>query len=137
MSPRHTRNVEKNPAVTLTLESGTEVVIIEGESHATRAEPDDLGVRLTQAFGKYADAGYAPEPDAWVGQDGGGLRIITPRRAMAWFDFPPTAPASRSEPEQVWPYGQTLSHWSATPLRRTEGEGAPCPPPAAGPPWQC
>lgn len=88
LSPRHTRNVEKNPAVTLTLESGSEVVIIEGESHATRAEPDDLGARLTQAFGKYADAGYAPEPDAWVGQDGGGLRIITPRRAMAWFDFP-------------------------------------------------
>src|SRR5687768_6547916 len=37
-STRHTRNVELNPAVTLTLESGTEVVIVEGESVATRAD---------------------------------------------------------------------------------------------------
>lgn len=85
---RHTRNVEQNPAVTLTLESGTEVVIVEGESHSTRAEPDDLGARLAAAFGKYADSGYAPEPDAWAGQDGGGLRVVTPRRVMAWFSFP-------------------------------------------------
>ncbi len=85
---RHTRNVEKNPAVTLTLESGTEVVIVEGESHATRADPDGLGARLAEAFGKYAAAGYAPAADSWSGQDGGGLRVITPRRVMAWFSFP-------------------------------------------------
>lgn len=85
---RHTRNVEKNPAVTLTLESGTQVVIVEGESRATRAEPDGLGARLATAFGKYAAAGYTPEPDSWAGADGGGLRLITARRAMAWFSFP-------------------------------------------------
>lgn len=85
---RHTRNVEQNPAVTLTLESGTQVVIIEGASHATRAEAEGLGARLSAAFGKYAEAGYAPEPDSWAGADGGGLRVITPRRALAWFTFP-------------------------------------------------
>lgn len=85
---RHTRNVEQNPAVTLTLESGIEVVIVEGESHATRAEPGDLGARLARAFGKYASAGYAPGPDSWARGDGGGLRVITPRKAMAWFSFP-------------------------------------------------
>ena len=85
---RHTRNVEANPAVTLTLESGTEAVIVEGESHATRAEPDALGARLATAFEKYHDAGYAPGPDSWSGEDGGGLRVITPVRAMAWFSFP-------------------------------------------------
>lgn len=87
-STRHTRNVEANPAVTLTLESGTEVVIVEGDSRATRADPEDLGARLSQAFTKYADAGYAPGPDSWAGEDGGGLRVITPHRALAWFDFP-------------------------------------------------
>lgn len=88
-STRHTRNVEKNPAVTLTLESGTEVVIIEGDSVATRADPDDLGARLSEAFTKYKDSGYSPGPDSWSSEeDGGGLRVITPRRAMAWFDFP-------------------------------------------------
>lgn len=85
---RHTRNVERNPAVTLTLESGTQVVIVEGESHATRADPDGLGKRLAREFEKYADAGYAPEPDAWSGPYGGGLRVITPHRVMAWFQFP-------------------------------------------------
>lgn len=85
---RHTRNVEANPAVTLTLESGTEVVIVEGESQATRAEPDGLGARLSEAFGKYAADGYSPGPDSWSGPDGVGLRVITPQRVLAWFDFP-------------------------------------------------
>ncbi|WP_131103379.1 pyridoxamine 5'-phosphate oxidase family protein [Ornithinimicrobium sufpigmenti] len=85
---RHTRNVEANPAVTLTLESGTEVVIVEGESHATSAEPDGLGVRLAEAFGKYAASGYSPAADSWSGPDGGGLRAIVPHRVLAWFDFP-------------------------------------------------
>ncbi|MFK5634461.1 pyridoxamine 5'-phosphate oxidase family protein [Ornithinimicrobium sp. LYQ103] len=85
---RHTRNVERNPAVTLTLESGTEVVIVEGESHATRADPDRLGTRLAEAFGKYADSGYLPGPDSWSGEDGGGLRVVTPQLVLAWFAFP-------------------------------------------------
>lgn len=85
---RHTRNVEANPAVTLTLESGTEVVIVEGESHATRADPEPLGARLSQAFTKYADAGYSPAPDSWADAQGGGLRVITPHRVLAWFAFP-------------------------------------------------
>lgn len=84
----HTRNTEQNPAVTLTLESGSQVVIVEGESHATSAAADGFGQRLAAAFGKYADAGYSPEPDSWSGEDGGGLRVITPHRVLAWFDFP-------------------------------------------------
>lgn len=85
---RHALNAERNPAVTLTLESGTEVVIVEGRSLAALADADDLGARLSAAFGKYADDGYAPAADAWSGPDGGGLRVITPERVLAWFDFP-------------------------------------------------
>lgn len=77
-----------NPAVTLTLESGTEVVIVEGESMSTMADADDLGQRLSDAFTKYKASGYSPGPDSWSGKDGGGLRVITPHRAMAWFTFP-------------------------------------------------
>ncbi len=62
-------------------------MIVEGESRATSADPDDLGARLAEAFTKYAPE-YAPGPDSWAGPDGGGLRVITPRRAMAWFAFP-------------------------------------------------
>jgi hypothetical protein len=82
---RHVRNLEHNPACTLNLESGTEVVIIEGISTATQAEPDGLGARLAGAFAKYSPQ-YEPTADSWV--DGGGLRVITPRRALAWFSFP-------------------------------------------------
>jgi hypothetical protein len=84
---RHVRNLEHNPACTLTLESGVEVVIIEGRSAATSAAPDGLGARLAAAFQKY-HPDYAPGPDSWAGADGGGLRVIIPRRALAWFAFP-------------------------------------------------
>jgi hypothetical protein len=84
---RHARNLQHNPACTLTLESGAEVVILEGASIATRAAPDDLGTRLAAAFEKYHPQ-YAPAPDAWAAEAGGGLRVITPKRALAWFDFP-------------------------------------------------
>ena len=87
-STRHTRNAEANPPVTLTLESGTQVVIVEGRWHATRADAEGLGVRLARAFEKYAAAGYEPGPEAWSGADGGGLRVVVPRRALAWFAFP-------------------------------------------------
>lgn len=84
----HARNANIHPAVTLNLESGTRTVIIEGTSVATRADPAGLGDALALAFEKYAAAGYHPTADAWAGDDGGGLRIITPQRALAWFDFP-------------------------------------------------
>lgn len=84
----HARNAEQNRAVTLTLEDGKEAVIVEGSSHATRADAEGLGPRLAAAFAKYHDDGYAPEADAWTGEDGGGLRVITPEKAMVWFDFP-------------------------------------------------
>ena len=98
---RHTRNVEANPACTLTLESGTDVVIVEGDSVAVRASADGVGTRLAAAFGKYADLDYAPAADSWESPtDGGGLRVITPRRVLAWSSFPTdctrfTFPAAR------------------------------------------
>ena len=84
----HARNAEQNPWVTLTLESGSEVVIVEGESHATSAAADGFGQRLAVEFKKYTDDGYSPPADSWAGRDGGGLRFITPHRVLAWFDFP-------------------------------------------------
>lgn len=84
---RHARNAQHNPACTLTLESGTQVVIVEGISVATSADPDGLGARLAIAFTKYHPQ-YAPGADSWAGPDGGGLRMIIPRRALAWFAFP-------------------------------------------------
>jgi hypothetical protein len=88
---RHALNLLHNPACALHLESGTEAVIVEGTSLPTRAEPEDLGVRLAAAFGKYSSAGYEPTANSWSGEDGGGLRVLRPQRAMAWFAFPTDA----------------------------------------------
>ena len=84
---RHVRNVEANPACTLTLESGTQVVIVDGQSQATRADAAGLGTRLSEAFAKYRPE-YAPEADSWADEAGAGLRVIRPHRALAWFAFP-------------------------------------------------
>jgi hypothetical protein len=49
----------------------------------------EFGSRLASAFSdKYSDLGYSPEPGIWQGPDAGGLRVVTPFKAMAWFDFP-------------------------------------------------
>jgi nitroimidazol reductase NimA-like FMN-containing flavoprotein (pyridoxamine 5'-phosphate oxidase superfamily) len=88
---RHARNAQQNPACALHLEDGTRAVIVEGETEATRADADGLGARLSAAFGKYHDLGYAPGPGSWAGAEGGGLRVLTPRLALAWTTFPSDA----------------------------------------------
>ena len=88
---RHAQNLATNPACSLNLESGTEAVIVEGASVSARAPAETLGARIATAFEKYHDLGYRPGPDAWAGEDGGGLRVLTPRRALAWFAFPTDA----------------------------------------------
>ncbi|MEP6853061.1 MAG: pyridoxamine 5'-phosphate oxidase family protein [bacterium] len=89
-STRHVRNLIHNSACALNLESGTEAVIVEGRSEATRADADGLGRRLAAEFVKYHDSGYAPSADSWS-EEGGGLRVLTPHRALAWFNFPADA----------------------------------------------
>jgi hypothetical protein len=88
---RHARNLVENPACALHLESGTEAVIVEGTSAPTRADAATLGVKLSTAFEKYHKLGYSPAADAWEGPEGGGLRVLTPHRALAWFTFPTDA----------------------------------------------
>ena len=85
----HVRNLNHNTACSLNLEDGKQAVMIEGRS--TMADPPGpvLGGKISEAMcAKYADLGYAPGPDSWEGEDSGGLRVITPEKAIAWFDFP-------------------------------------------------
>ena len=86
---RHARNVAHNPACALHLESGTDVVILEGSSQPSAPIDTVLGERLSAEYGrKYADRGYAPPPDAWSDEHAGGMRIFRPRTALAWSEFP-------------------------------------------------
>ncbi len=81
---RHARNIEKNPRVSLHLESGSEAIILEGMSASAGKPSTELGKRLSQAYKKYKELGYAPKPDSW---DAGGLFVFTPRQCIAWSNF--------------------------------------------------
>ena len=84
---RRGRNISNNPKVIVHLESGDEVVILEGEAVILKSAPDrDLAQILSKAYtAKYGPLGYAPGPESW---DRGGLFVFTPRIAMAWAKFP-------------------------------------------------
>ena len=70
------KNIAANPEVAVHLESGDEVVILEGRATAMAAPPPrELTERLSGAYtAKYAAHDYAPKPDQW---DGGGLYVVT------------------------------------------------------------
>ena len=70
------------------LESGTDVVIVEGTSVAVRALGDGFGQRLAAAFGKYHDLDYKPEPGSGSPHRRWRSANDHPRRAMAWSKFP-------------------------------------------------
>jgi len=86
---RRSRNLAVNPAVVVHLESGDQVVILEGEAHPVGRPDPALGARLSAIFcAKYAWANYQPGPDAW---DQGGLHVIRPHTVFAWSKFPADA----------------------------------------------
>lgn len=85
----HARNLNENPACVLHLEDGRQAVIVEGRSDAAAPPGSALGGRISREMtAKYGTLGYSPEADAWEGPDAGGLRVLTPQKAMAWFEFP-------------------------------------------------
>lgn len=82
---RHAHNIAKNPHVSLHLESGTQVIILEGTSQPAGKPDPELAKRLAEAIGgKYGDQGYSPKPAQW---DEGGLYVFTPRQCIAWTVF--------------------------------------------------
>jgi len=86
---RHALNLEYNPACALHLQSGTVVTIVEGVSMRSDPIIGDLGQRLSAEYArKYEKSGYAPSADAWSGEDAGGMRVLTPEKAIAWSVFP-------------------------------------------------
>jgi nitroimidazol reductase NimA-like FMN-containing flavoprotein (pyridoxamine 5'-phosphate oxidase superfamily) len=82
---RHARNIAANPHVSVHLESGDNVVIVDGIALAVEKPNPELAKKISKAYGKkYANQGYAPQPDQW---DEGGLFEVTPQSAMAWTTF--------------------------------------------------
>ncbi|MGI9606453.1 MAG: pyridoxamine 5'-phosphate oxidase family protein [Acidimicrobiales bacterium] len=85
----HVRNLKLESSCVLHLEDGRQAVIVEGRSEQADPPGAAFGGTLSDAFGeKYGKHGYEPGPDSWDGPDSGGLRVLTPAKAMAWFEFP-------------------------------------------------
>jgi nitroimidazol reductase NimA-like FMN-containing flavoprotein (pyridoxamine 5'-phosphate oxidase superfamily) len=94
---RRGRNLAANPAVTVHLESGSDVVILQGEAIQIQGIQPDLAQRLAAAYAaKYKELGYAPEPNTW---DEGGIYRVTLRKAFAWSQFPTDTTRWRFEQE--------------------------------------
>ena len=82
---RHARNIAENPHVSLHLEDGFDVVIVEGIAGEAERPTPEMGERLAAAYGtKYAEMDYKPKPNQW---DEGGLFQILPTMVLAWTDF--------------------------------------------------
>ncbi len=86
---RRGRNLASNPAVSVHLESGVDVVIVHGDAREVHGADRGFYVRLSKAYSaKYSALGYDPGPDTWAT---GGLYAVTPRTAFAWTSFPDDA----------------------------------------------
>jgi hypothetical protein len=82
---RHAKNLRQNPYVAVHLESGDNVLIVNGVAQASPKPTRELGKRLAQAYAeKYKALGYAPTPDQW---DNGGLFEVAPHTVLAWTSF--------------------------------------------------
>jgi len=82
---RHAQNIIENPNVSLHLESGSQVVIMDGNSKpADKPDPEFAKILAKAIGGKYGDQGYSPQPNQW---DEGGLYVFTPRQCIAWTVF--------------------------------------------------
>jgi pyridoxamine 5'-phosphate oxidase-like protein len=82
---RRNRNLAANPAVSVHLESSTDVVILQGEAHL--GTPDrSLAIRLAEASVK--KYGYAPKPEEY---ETVGVHVFRPRVVIAWTQLPKDA----------------------------------------------
>ena len=84
---RRSRNLAANPAIVVHLESGDQVLILEGEAlEAGRPEPA-FAQRLAAVYeAKYGQShDYRPDPTTW---DNGGLWVVRPKVAFGWTEFP-------------------------------------------------
>ena len=81
----HARNIQKNPKVSMHLESGDEALIAEGTCAPFGRPEPILASQISEAYcAKYEKFGYAPKADQW---NEGGLYVFSPSKVLAWTIF--------------------------------------------------
>lgn len=84
----HVKNLGSSGSCVLHLESGKEVVIVEGASLAADPIGPELGGRLAAEYARKYSPDYTPGPDSWSDEIAGGMRRLVPKRVLAWTEFP-------------------------------------------------
>ena len=83
---RWQRNLRENPQLAVKVESGDEVVIVEGTARELVAPAEPLSSAILAGYAKYREAaGYHASASHWAE---GGLWELTPIKAFAWSVFP-------------------------------------------------
>jgi hypothetical protein len=83
---RWQRNLRANPKLAVKVESGREVVIVEGTARELVAPAEPLASRILAGYAKYRPAAdYEADAANW---SEGGLWELTPVKAFAWSEFP-------------------------------------------------
>jgi hypothetical protein len=82
---RRGRNLAANPNIVVHLESGDEVVIVEGEAVYQGKPTPDIAEQLVAALAAKYSPTYTPTPDTW---DQGGLWRVRAKVAFGWTSFP-------------------------------------------------
>jgi len=86
ITTKRSRNLMENPAVCVHLESGSDVVILQGEAQPMTNPGQELIAQLIELSGeKY---GYKPKPEDY---EAPGTYIFSPRVVLAWKQFPKDA----------------------------------------------
>jgi nitroimidazol reductase NimA-like FMN-containing flavoprotein (pyridoxamine 5'-phosphate oxidase superfamily) len=81
---RWQRNLRANPKLAIQIESGDEVVVVEGVARELVAPPEPLSRRILAGYAKYRP-NYEASAEHWRE---GGLWELRPVRAFAWSVFP-------------------------------------------------
>ena len=82
LETRHAKNISKNPHVSLHLESGSDVVIVEGLAQEIQNPERGLAEKIANSYScKYSELGYSPQPDQW---DDGGLYEMRINKVIVW-----------------------------------------------------
>lgn len=83
---RRGREMAANPLVSVHLEDGSQVVILEGKVHELKQSPLELRQKVAAEYtAKYSQRGYSPDPGTW---EQGGLYAFHPQLVFAWTQFP-------------------------------------------------
>jgi hypothetical protein len=81
---RWQRNLRANPKLAVTVQSGREIVIVEGTAHEIVAPEAGLAARILAGYAKY-QPDYVADIANWAA---GGLWELRPVKAFAWSVFP-------------------------------------------------